>query len=392
MHAGLTRDPLSSFLGKGKNVSSAGLRGVVAGETSICTVDGQEGRLTYRGINIDELAEQASFEEVAYLLWNGKLPNRSELEALQRQLRTEAHLPDGVLNFLRTLPKESTPMDVLRTAVSALGLWDPEAHDGSREANLRKSIRLTAQIPTIVTAFEHIRNGRDPIAPREDLDLASNFLYMLKGTVPTETEAKTFEIALILHADHEFNASTFSARVTIATLSDVYSAVTSAIGTLSGPLHGGANEAVFRMLQEIGGPGNVDSYVQEKLNTKGARLMGFGHAVYKTTDPRARHLKKMAEKLARESGNNELYAMSTRIEQMAHEAKGLYANVDFYSATVYHVLGIPTDQFTPVFAVSRVTGWTAHILEQLADNRIIRPRGEYVGPVDQHYVPLDQRA
>lgn len=365
---------------------------MVAGETSICTVDGQEGKLTYRGISIDELAEQASFEEVAYLLWNGKLPNRSELDALERQLRTEAHLPEGVLNLLRNAPKDAKPMDVLRTAVSALGLWDPEAHDGSREANLRKSVRLTAQIPTIVTAFEHIRNGREPIAPREDLDLASNFLYMLTGKAPTEIEAKTFETALILHADHEFNASTFSARVTIATLSDVYSAITAAIGTLSGPLHGGANEAVFRMLEEIGSPDNVDAYVQEKLSTKGSRLMGFGHAVYKTTDPRARHLKRMAEKLANESGNSRLFEMSTRIEQLAHEAKGLYANVDFYSATVYHVLGIPTDQFTPVFAVSRVTGWTAHILEQLADNRIIRPRGEYVGPVDQHYVPLDQRA
>ena len=372
-------------------MSATGLRGVVAGETRICTVDGQEGELTYRGISIDELAEQASFEEVAYLLWNGKLPSRTELAGLERQLRTEATLPEGVLSLLRSVPKESTPMDVLRTAVSALGIWDPEAHDGSRDANLRKSIRLTAQIPTIITSFEHIRNGRQPIAPREDLSLAANFLYMLRGTVPTETEARTFEVALILHADHEFNASTFSARVTIATLSDVYSAVTAAIGTLAGPLHGGANEAVFRMLQEIGSPENVDAYVEEKLNTKGSRLMGFGHAVYKTTDPRARHLKGMAEKLARESGNSKLFTMSTRIEQLAHAAKGLHANVDFYSATVYHVLGIPTDQFTPVFAVSRITGWTAHILEQLADNRIIRPRGEYVGPVDQHYVPLSER-
>jgi citrate synthase len=376
---------------KGTNVSATGLRGVVAGETSICTVDGEQGKLTYRGISIDELAENASFEEVAYLLWNGKLPNRSELAALERQLRTEASLPDGVMAILRSAPKDATPMDVLRTAVSALGLWDPEAHDGSREANLRKSVRLTAQIPTIITAFNHIRNGREPVAPREDLDLAANFLYMLKGTPPTETEAKTLETALILHADHEFNASTFSARVTIATLSDVHSAVTAAIGTLAGPLHGGANEAVFRMLQEIGEPDNVDTYVREKLSTKGARLMGFGHAVYKTTDPRARHLKKMAEKLATESGNRKLFDMSTRIEELAMEIKGLHANVDFYSATVYHVLGIPTDLFTPVFAVSRVTGWTAHILEQLADNRIIRPRGEYVGPVDQHYIPLSER-
>jgi citrate synthase len=371
--------------------AAAGLRGVVAGESRICTVDGLEGKLSYRGIAIEELAEHASFEEVAYLLWHGKLPTRAELTALQAALRSEAALPAPVLAFLRSVPRDAKPMDVLRTAVSALGIWDADAGDNSPEANLRKSVRLTAQIPTLVTAFNHLRAGREPVAPHPDLGVAANFLYMLKGEEPSETETRTFDIALILHADHEFNASTFSARVTIATLADVHSAVTSAIGTLSGPLHGGANEAVFRMLEQIGTLDNVGPYVNEKLGTKGGRLMGFGHAVYKTTDPRARSLKVMAEKLATESGNRRLFDMSSAIESLAMELKGLNANVDFYSATVYHVLGIPTDQFTPVFAVSRITGWTAHILEQLADNRIIRPRAEYVGPVDQHYVPIDQR-
>jgi len=371
--------------------AAAGLRGVVAGESSICTVDGLAGRLSYRGIPIEELAEHATFEEVAHLLWHGDLPTRAQLADLQASLRAEAALPAPVLTFLRSVPRDAKPMDVLRTAVSALGIWDPDAGDNSREANLRKSVRLTAQIPTLVTAFNHLRAGREPVAPHADLGVAANFLYMLKGEAPSETAARTFDIALILHADHEFNASTFSARVTIATLSDVHSAVTSAIGTLAGPLHGGANEAVFRMLEQIGTPDNVAPYVTQTLGAKGGRLMGFGHAVYKTTDPRARSLKAMAEKLAGESGNRRLYDMSTAIEKLAMDLKGLNANVDFYSATVYHVLGIPTDQFTPVFAVSRITGWTAHILEQLADNRIIRPRADYVGPTDRHYVPLAAR-
>ncbi|HTE17058.1 MAG TPA: citrate synthase [Armatimonadota bacterium] len=371
--------------------STEGLRGVVAGNSSICTVDGQQGKLVYRGIDISELAEQATFEEVAYLLWHGRLPKRSELDELQAQLHANATLPQPVMELLRLAPHSAKPMDVLRTAVSALGMWDPDAGDNSAEANLRKSIRLTAQIPTIITSFNHLRNGREPVAPRDDLSVAANFLYMLDGELSSEVAVKTFDVALTLHADHEFNASTFSARVTIATLSDVYSAVTAAIGTLSGPLHGGANEGVFRMLQEVGSVENVEPYIKAKLAQKGARVMGIGHAVYKTTDPRARHLKKMAESLTSESGNRLLFDMSTRIEQMMLDAKGLHANVDFYSASVYHVLGIPTDLFTPVFAISRITGWTAHILEQLSDNRIIRPRAEYVGPVDQHYVPIEQR-
>ncbi|MFN3651249.1 MAG: citrate/2-methylcitrate synthase [Armatimonadota bacterium] len=371
--------------------SSSGLRGVVAGESRISTVDGLEGRLIYRGINIHELAERASFEEVMYLLWHGKLPNRSELDNLQAQLRASAALPEGVLQLMRCFPPNARPMDALRTAVSALGMWDPDAGDNSTEANFRKSLRLTAQIATVVTSFHHLRNDRQPVAPNPSLDFAANFLYMLTGEPPTDVAARTFDTALILHADHEFNASTFSGRVTIATLSDVHSAVTSAIGTLAGPLHGGANEGVYKMLQEIGEPENVESWLREKLSQKGYRVMGFGHAVYKTTDPRATHLKRMAKQLLEERGEGKLFVMSERLEELMLKEKGLHANVDFYSASVYHMLGIPVDLFTPVFAVSRVTGWTAHVLEQLADNRIIRPRAEYVGPTDLHYVPVDER-
>lgn len=371
--------------------ATSGLRGVVAGVTKICTVDGEKGELVYSGFNIHELAENATFEETAYLLWNGRLPNRAELDELKAQLRAESHLPEPVLDLLRRFPKDAKPMDALRTAVSALGMWDPDEGDNSEAANRRKSIRLTAQIPILITAFNHIRNGREPIAPREDLSLAGNFLYTLTGQQPGPVAERTFDIALILHADHEYNASTFSARVTIATLSDVHSAITSAIGTLSGPLHGGANEAVFRMLEEVGTVDNVEAYVNGILGKPGGRVMGFGHAVYRTTDPRATHLQRMARALAEESGNSRLYEISTKIEKQVMDAKGIHANVDFYSATVYHVLGIPTDLFTPVFAASRVTGWTAHILEQLADNRIIRPRADYVGPTGLHYTPIDER-
>ncbi len=371
--------------------SSAGLRDVIAGTTSICTLDGLKGELFYGGIPIQELAENATFEEVAYLLWYGRLPKRDELNALQAELRSCAVIPEAVLSMMRSFPASAKPMDALRTVVSALGMWDPDADDNSAEANRRKAVRLTAQIPTIITAFNHLRNGREPIAPRADLSVAGNFLFTLTGQEPSNVATRTMDVALILHADHEFNASTFSARVTIATLSDMYSAITSAIGTLSGPLHGGANEAVFRMLEEVGTVDNVEPYVHGILGQKGGRVMGFGHAVYKTKDPRAFELQKMAKALAEESGNPHLYQISTKIEELMLREKNINPNVDFYSATVYHVLGIPTDLFTPVFAASRVTGWTAHVMEQLANNRIIRPRGEYVGPVDQHYVPIDER-
>jgi len=281
-------------------------------------------------------------------------------------------------------------MDALRTAVSALSMWDPDNGDNSPEANHRKSVRLTAQIPILVTSLNHLRSGREPVAPRPDLSFAANFLYMLNGEPPSDVAARTFSVALILHADHELNASTFAARVTIATLSDMYSAITSALGALAGPLHGGANEAVFRMLQEIGTPDKAEAYVQDRL-ARHEKIMGIGHAVYKTTDPRARQLMEMAQALTEESGERRLYQISSKIAEVMLREKGLNPNVDFFSASVYHVLGIPVDLFTPVFAVSRITGWTAHVMEQLADNRLIRPRAEYVGPVDQHYVPIDRR-
>jgi len=366
------------------------LRDIVAGHSSISAVDGLAGRLTFRGIDIQELAENASFEEVAYLLWHGRLPKRGELAELENQLQASAALPDEVVEVLRRFPASARPTHVLRTAVSALGLWDREAGDNSPEANLRKSIRLTAQIPTIVGTANHLRNGREPVVPRPELGIAGSFLYMLNGTAPTEVAARTFNVALVMHADHEFNASTFAARVTIATLSDMYSAITSAIGTLSGPLHGGANEAVFRMLEEIPSLAEAEPYIRGKLERK-EKVMGIGHAVYKTTDPRARYLKQMAHALTEESGETRLFQLSTKIEEIMLREKGLHANVDFYSASVYHVLGIPVELFTPVFAISRIAGWTAHVMEQLADNRLIRPRAEYVGPVDRHYVPIDQR-
>lgn len=372
-------------------MSSAGLRGVVAGNSGICTVDGEQGRLTYRGYEIGELATRSTFEEVAYLLWQGELPNADELNALKKDLGQEAALPAEVLTLLRGFPADARPMDALRSAVSLLGMWDPEGDNRSEAANRRRAVRLTAQMPTLVATLDHLRNGREPMAPRADLPVAANFLYMLHGKEPSATAARTFDVALILHADHEFNASTFSARVTIATLADLYSAITSALGTLSGPLHGGANEAVFRMLTEIGDIENAAPYVKRVLGEKGGRVMGFGHAVYRTMDPRATALKGMARSLTEEQGRSQLFELSERLEALMLEEKRIYPNVDFYSASVYNALGIPTDLFTPIFAISRITGWTAHVLEQLADNRIIRPRAEYIGPAERPYMPLNQR-
>lgn len=372
-------------------MSSAGLRGVVAGNSGICTVDGEQGRLTYRGYEIGELAARSTFEETAYLLWHGELPKAEALAALRADIQREAALPADVIALLRGFPADARPMDALRSAVSLLGMWDPEGEDRSEEANRRRAVRLTAQLPTLVTTLNHLRHGREPVAPRANLPLAANFLYMLHGQEPSVTAARTFDVALILHADHEFNASTFSARVTIATLADLYSAITSALGTLSGPLHGGANEAVFRMLREIGGVENAAHYIKRVLSEKGGRVMGFGHAVYRTIDPRATALKGMARSLTQEQGDGQLFELSERLEALMLEEKRIYPNVDFYSASVYHALGIPTDLFTPVFAISRITGWTAHVLEQLADNRIIRPRAEYIGPAERPYLPLNQR-
>jgi len=367
-----------------------GLEGIVAAESRICLVDGIEGRLIYQGYDIHDLVAHASFEEVAYLLWHGDLPTRAQLDALQKDLIASRTLPEPVLQLLRGFPRDVLPMDALRTAVSALGIYDPDNLDTSPAANLRKSVRLTAQTATIVAAIGRCRESKDPIAPDPSLSHAANFLYMLWGRKPDDTAVKTVEIALILHADHELNASTFSARVTAATLADMHSAMTSAIGTLKGPLHGGANEAVMRLLLSIGDPSKVIPAAREILAAK-QKIPGFGHRVYRTEDPRATHLRKMSEELGRRKGELKWFEMSRTLEQFMLSEKHIYANVDFYSATSYYYLGFPLELFTPVFAVSRISGWTAHVLEQLADNRIIRPRAEYVGPRNRTYVSIDRR-
>ncbi|HZG83577.1 citrate synthase [Paenibacillus sp.] len=366
-----------------------GLEGIVATTSSVSSII--DGVLTYRGYNIDDLAENATYEEVVYLLWYGKLPNREELNGLLKDLSDNAAVPAQVIDMLRSFPKEANSMAALRSAVSALALFDSEAHASDLDTNKKIAIRLQAQIPTIVAAFDRIRKGLEPIAPKAGATVAENFLYMLTGKQPDKVAIEALDKALVLHADHELNASTFAARVTVATLSDMYSGVTSAIGALRGPLHGGANEAVMAMLEEIGTFDNVESYIQDKLNNK-EKIMGFGHRVYKNGDPRAKHLQKMSHELGKLTGDMKWYEMSIKIEELVTGQKGLKPNVDFYSASVYTALEIPRDLFTPIFAISRVSGWTAHILEQYENNRLIRPRAEYVGPTDQKVVPIDQRA
>ncbi len=366
-----------------------GLEGVVATESSISSII--DDTLTYVGYNIDDLADNASFEEVVYLLWHRRLPNSLELAELKTQLAENAEIPQEVLDHFKMYPIDKVhPMAALRTAISMLGLYDEEADVMDAEANYRKAIRLQAKVPTVVTSFARIRKGLEPVAPRKDLSFAANFLYMLSGKEPDAIAEEAFNKALVLHADHELNASTFTSRVCVATLSDVYSGITAAIGALKGPLHGGANEAVMKMLTEIGSIDRVDSYINEKLANK-EKIMGFGHRVYRKGDPRAKHLKVMSEKLTRLTGEPQWYEMSTRIEEIVTGQKNLPPNVDFYSASVYHSLGIDHDLFTPIFAVSRMSGWLAHILEQYSNNRLIRPRAEYVGPGMQKYVPIEQR-
>ncbi|MCM3746786.1 citrate synthase [Paenibacillus pasadenensis] len=368
--------------------ATKGLEGIVATTSSISSII--DGVLTYRGINIDDLAENATFEEVAYLLWYGKLPTSSELEQLKSKLDAFAAVPSEVIEAIKLYPKDANSMAALRTAVSALALYDPAAQDMSHEANVDKAIRLQAQLPTIIAAFSRIREGQEPIAPKAGLSVAANFLYMLSGETPDDVAVKALDQALVLHADHELNASTFAGRVTVATLSDIYSGVVSAIGALKGPLHGGANEAVMVMLEEIGSPDRVESVINEKLNNK-EKIMGFGHRVYKNGDPRAKHLQKMSQELGKLKGNLDLYNMSVNIEDIVTGQKGLKPNVDFYSASVYTTLGIKRDLFTPIFAISRLSGWTAHILEQYDNNRLIRPRAEYTGPVNAKFIPIEQR-
>ncbi len=371
-------------------VTQAGLEGIVAAESNICFIDGDLGILSYQGFNIHTLAEHATFEEVIYLLWHGRLPKQSELDALKADLVKYRPVPKEVVAFLGTVPKGS-PMDVLRTAVSMLGLYDPKARDNSIEANVEKAARLMAQTATLVTTFDRLRNGKQVLDGDPSLGFAANFLYTLTGKKPDDVMERVFDIALTLHADHELNASTFAARVVAATLSDIHSAVTAGISALKGPLHGGANEDVIRLLLAAGSEEKALADIQNKLSLK-VKIPGFGHRVYRTEDPRATHLRALSEELGRRTGHLDLYKTSKKIEETIKEQKGLNANVDFYSASTYYSLGIPIDLFTPIFAVSRMSGWTAHVLEQYRNNRLIRPRAEYTGkPVGEKWVPIQDR-
>lgn len=371
----------------------AGLEDVVASSSAICYLDGERGVLAYYGYDIHDLARGASFEEVCYLLWHGRLPNRAELGDLQSQLAAARPLSESILRLMKQLPP-SDGMDMLRTLTSALGQYDPEAGDNSQPANYRKAVRLTAQLASLVATFGRMQEGGGPIQPDPALGHAANFLYMLTGNRPNALSARAFDIALVLHADHELNASTFAARVAAATLTDLYSAIVAAIGTLKGPLHGGANAEVMRLLIEIGKDASgerVDDAVRAKLAKK-VKIPGFGHRVYRTEDPRATHLRRMSKELGERAGNTRWFEMSQRIENLVKGEKKLDPNVDFYSASTYYTLGIPIDLFTPIFAVSRVSGWTAHCLEQYANNRLIRPRTDYIGPqYPQTFLTLEQR-
>ena len=369
-----------------------GLEGIVANSTRLSDVIGDKGQLIYAGYDINELAGKVSYKEVVYLLWHHKLPNRGELEAFTRELRGERQLPEPVIAFVKSAPRDTEPMDVMRSAISMLGLYDADiGKEATPEMNRRRAVSITAKIGVIAAYFHRARHGK-PLPPvRDDLTEAEHFLYLMCGEPQSKEASDTLDVAFILHADHGMNASTFSARVTISTLTDFYSAITAAIGTLKGPLHGGANEGVINMLEEIGSEENVDAYIEKQLAEK-KKIMGIGHRVYKTLDPRAPHLRAMAVKLSEKLGDAKWIRMSERIAQLMKEKKNLNANVDFYSATVYYSLGIPTDLFTPIFAIARCSGWCAQVLEQLEDNRLYRPLSEYVGePVGKKVIPIDER-
>lgn len=382
---------------KGSSAGSAvatGLRGVVAASSSIGDVNGEKGELIYQGLNIHDLATKSTFEEVVFLLWNGRLPTRAEFDELRKNLATDYELPWEAIELIKGMyhrvPKNTDPMAALRTVVSALAMFDQDAHDLSRESSIRVATRLTARFPTIVAAIERARNDLEPIAPKPELNIATNFLYMMKGEMPDKFDAHVLDVALILQADHEFNASTFTARVVAATLADMYSSVTAALGALSGPLHGGANTAIMKILLEIDSLDRIESYVKDALAKK-KKIMGFGHAVYKTEDPRATHLRRLSQEMGQRKGDTKWYDVTAKLEEVMKREKGLLPNVDAYSASTYYMMGIPLDLYTPIFAISRISGWTAHILEQYGDNKLIRPRAEYVGPRNVPYVPIDQR-
>ncbi len=373
-----------------------GLQNVVVGQSKLSLVNGTEGKLIYAGYKIEDLAEHATFEEVVYLLWHLQLPTKSQLEELRKAIHAEMELSPEIIALLKTFPHKATPMAVLRTVVSALALWDPKADDNSVEENRRKALVLTAKTPSIVAAWERIRTDKEIVAPRADLNMAANFLYMLKGTEPKKQETAVMDAYLVLLSEHGMNASTFSARVTTSTLSDMYSAITTAIGTLKGAAHGGANEEAMRMFFEIGSANNVEKWFNENVKTGKKRVMGMGHRVYKALDPRAAVLNKKAKEMAEATNNLQWYDLASKLEKTARAddefiKKNLYANVDYYSAIALYTIGIPMDQFTPLFAIARVPGWTAHIMEQWSDNRLIRPDVEYVGPMNLPWKSIEQR-
>jgi citrate synthase len=372
-------------------IKARGLEGVIALESELSDIDGQKGELIYRGYDIDDLAEKACFEEVVYLLANGDLPTQDELDGLQQELRSERALPAPVLDYLRNVPDDSHPMAVLQTAVSALGQYDDEANVMEEAANRRKAVRILSQIPTIIASFDRLRKGLDPIAPLNHGSMAHTFLYMLNGEEPGEAAERTFDVCLVLHADHGLNASTFTGRVIGSTLSDMYSAIPGAIGALKGPLHGGANREVMRMLLDIDEKGaDPAQYVRERLEA-GEKVMGFGHRVYDTMDPRAAILRDMVKELSEKEGEMKWYEYSVAVHETMKEETGIDPNVDFFSASTYYQLGLDPDLFTPIFALSRSAGWTSHLLEQWADNRLIRPRAQYVGERDNTFVPIENR-
>lgn len=370
--------------------ASEGLRGVVAAQSAIGDVNGEEGILIYQGYNIHDLAEHSTFEEVVFLLWNGRLPNADELAALKAEIQSNYEVPADVIAMMKQFPKDAEPMDVLRTAVSSLDFYDKDGHGTDREHAMKAAIKLTGQIGTIAAAWDRIRNGKDVVALDHTLNIAENFLYMLRGERADADEAHMFDVCLILHADHELNASTFTTRVVAGTLADIYGAVTAGIAALAGPLHGGANTNVMKMLIEIGDVDKIDAWVEKALEEK-RKIMGIGHAVYKTEDPRATWLRKYSKHMAEKKGVSKWFEMSQRIEQLMHEKKGMFPNVDFYSASTYYMMDIPLDLYTPIFAVSRIAGWTGHILEQYGHNKLIRPRAEYIGKRDQKYTPIGER-
>ena len=371
-------------------MSEKGLADVVAAETALSDIDGKLGKLWYVGYDIHDLARYSTFEETVFLLHNQRLPNRDELEDLSERLIEERELDQFLEGLMPTFAEVSSPMSMLRTCVSAASAYDPDGWDQSAEANERKAIRLIARFPTMIGTYHRIRSKQDPVPQNPKLPHAANFLAMLTGEEPEEEEARAFDICLILHADHTMNASTFAARVVASTLSDMHSAITAAIAALKGPLHGGANEAVMKMIEEIGEVEKAESYIKDRLGRR-EKIMGFGHRVYKTEDPRATHLRRLSRELGERRGDTHAYEISERIEKVVMEEKGLYPNVDFYAASVYSTLGVPTDLMTCVFSASRVAGWSGHVREQLADNRLIRPESDYIGPRNQEYVPIEER-